>query len=275
MSVFGKISKGLKDNLGISNSITAPADLLTGGAVSRALGGSGSISQGIVGDLSAGIKPGEFRAADPGQLRTNTEAYLNPSVDQFYSLGQQSISAPNIDPAFRNYQLGLAQQLQQQASGQGPSIAQMQLQQATDRTMGQSAGLIRAATGATPGLAGRTAALLGAQQLGAAGNASGQLRLQEQQQAQQALAGLSAQARGADIDTGAMSLDAQKATAANRLAAAAGGADVRGQLAGMEEGIYNAQNGAAGATTAGKNQFKGQVLGSLASLGATYAGAKS
>lgn len=126
---------------------------------------------------------------------TTTNAY-QPLVGQLQGMA----NGDNIDPAFRNYQLGLAQQLQQQASGQGPSIAQMQLQQATDRSLNQSLGAIRSATGANAGLSARTAALAGAQQLGSAANASGQLRLQEQQQAQQALGTLTSQGRAGDQD---------------------------------------------------------------------------
>lgn len=127
-----------------------------------------------------------------------TQAF-DPLAQQFGQLANASQIQTNIDPAFRQYQMGLAQQLQQQAMGQGPSLAQLQLQQATDRTLNQSLGAIRAATGPNAALAGRTAALAASQQLGGAGNASAQLRLQEQQQAQQQLAGLSTQGRTADI----------------------------------------------------------------------------
>lgn len=126
---------------------------------------------------------------------TTTNAY-QPLVGQLQGMANGN----NVDPAFRNYQLGLAQQLQQQASGQGPSIAQMQLQQATDRSLNQSLGAIRSATGANAGLSARSAALASAQGLGAAANQSGILRLQEQQAAQQQLGALASQGRSADQD---------------------------------------------------------------------------
>ena len=120
---------------------------------------------------------------------------FNPLMDKAAQLGAQDA---NVDPAFRQYQLGLANQLQAQAMGQGPSLAQMQLKQATDRTLQQSMGMINAGLGSNPALAARTAALAGSQQLGQYGAQSGITALQQQQWAQSQLAGLSAQGRASD-----------------------------------------------------------------------------
>jgi len=131
---------------------------------------------------------------------TTTNAY-KPLADDASALYNQPGVQTNVDPAFRQYQLGLAQQLQQQANGTGPSLAQMQLQQATDQSLNNSLAAIRANGGPNGALNARTAALAGSQQLGAMGQNSAILRLQEQQQAQQALAGLANQGRQLDLGT--------------------------------------------------------------------------
>ncbi len=162
---------------------------------------------------------GANRAAAGGQLADMTTKAYRPLSDQLNQIG----TGQNVDPVFRDYQKGLAAQLQAQANGQGPSIAQMQLQQATDRTLNQSLGAIRSATGANAGLSARTAALAGAQQLGSAGNASGQLRLQEQQQAQQMLAGVAGQGRSGDdaaLGTRLRALDQQRGVIGDQISGA-------------------------------------------------------
>lgn len=122
---------------------------------------------------------------------------VNPAI----SSAKNAASAYSPDETFRQYQLGLAQQLQAQARGEGPSLAQMQLAQATDRSLQQALGAARSGLGSNPALAARTAALQASGTMGNAASQSAMLRLQEQQDAQRALAGLSGQARGMDIDT--------------------------------------------------------------------------
>jgi len=139
--------------------------------------------------------------------RTSTENMLADTVSNAYQPVQQGWetmygAAPiqaNIDPAFRQYQMQLAQQLQAQAAGQGPSLAQMQLRGATDQTMNNTIANMRAATGPNAALNARSVALAGAQQMGSAANQSAMLRLQEQQNAQNALAQVSAQGRQGNL----------------------------------------------------------------------------
>ena len=122
---------------------------------------------------------------------------------------------------FRARQLDLAQALSAQARGEGPSVAQMQLQQGTEAAIAAQRAMAAGAQSALQSreLA-RTTASLQQQQAAQAA----QLRLQEQLQAQQALAGLSESARGQDIglasqqalleqEAGRMNLEAQTAQA--------------------------------------------------------------
>lgn len=99
----------------------------------------------------------------------------------------------------RQAQMGLMQQLQAQARGEGPSLAQLQLQRGQESAMANAMAMGASQRGANQAGALRN---IGAQQAGiqqglAADSAA--LRLQEQMQAQQMLAGLTGQMRGQDI----------------------------------------------------------------------------
>lgn len=107
----------------------------------------------------------------------------------------QSAGVNGIDPTANGYNQSLAAQYAAQAQGKGPSLAQMQLQQATDANA--RAGLSMAATGRNPALGAYNA---GQNAAGANQQAAGQsamARLQEQYQAQQGLAGLTNQMQNA------------------------------------------------------------------------------
>lgn len=152
-------------------------------------------------------KFGPGRVGGENMLSDLTSNAYAPITQGYQDFNSQAPVSANIDPAFRNYQMQLAQQLQAQAAGQGPSLAQMQLQQATNQSMNNSLGLIRASTGANGALGARTAALAGAQQLGNYGLQSGVVRLQEQMAAQNALAGLYNQGRAGDQEAAGLQAD--------------------------------------------------------------------
>lgn len=243
----------------------AAIEQVTGGLLS---GAKQAVAGGALG--GAGIMSGtQVKSADPTAYQTASDGLLNPVADQFSQFGQNTNVTSNVDPAFRQYQLGLAQQLQAQANGQGPSVAQMQLQQATDRSLNQSLGAIRSATGSNAGLSARTAALAGAQQLGTAANASGQLRLQEQHQAQQQLAGVSNAGRTSDIATNGQSIQAQQATANAKLAGIQGLGGIRQAQLGTAQNIYGIQNGAAMQTSQNQNGRTNAVIGGLSNVAST------
>jgi hypothetical protein len=144
----------------------------------------------------------------------NRDAARIPGYDSFQSQlaagakGAAYRSAPQmqaatIDPTqqgqFRGMQMSLAQQLLAQSQGQGPSLAQMQLQQASDRNFSQALAMAQStrgagAAGAVRQLANQRASI--GQQLAAD---SGMLRLQEQQQAQGLLGQVAGTARNTDV----------------------------------------------------------------------------
>ena len=115
---------------------------------------------------------------------------------RFGALGNEA--ARQQDQA-RAQQMALINQLQNQASGLGPSLAQAQLQQATDRNMQQAMALGVSQRGAGQGAAlhniANQRAGIGQQMAGD----SAMLRLQEQLQARQMLGGLLGGMRGQDI----------------------------------------------------------------------------
>jgi len=169
-------------------------------------------------------KSAELQAGGRKTLSTAGADYLSgvsqtlSEADKRAKQAADVLMSANVDPEFRKYQQDLANQLAAQARGEGPSLAQTQLQQATDRTMAQSLGAIKAGMGSQGALAARTAALAGSSQLASQGAQSATLRLQEQQAAQDALASLSQQARGQDIQGSQLGLNAQIAQAQARQA---------------------------------------------------------
>lgn len=100
---------------------------------------------------------------------------------------------------FRKGQMQLMAQLQQQAAGQGPSLAGGQLSQGIEASIAaQQAALASARGGVNPALA-RQAMQTGAEMRGQEAMQAAQLRMQEQLNAQQALGTLAGQGRQQDI----------------------------------------------------------------------------
>jgi len=105
------------------------------------------------------------------------------------------------DP-FRQQQLALAQALQAQSEGQGPSLAQAQLQAATDRNIAQQQGMMASQRGLGAGLAARLGSQNAANINQQAAGESAQLRSQEQLAARSQLGDALQQGRAGDIGVG-------------------------------------------------------------------------
>jgi hypothetical protein len=104
----------------------------------------------------------------------------------------------NLENAFRARQERLANNLENVASGNAPSLAELQLKEQTDRNIDQSAGLIASQRGVNAGLATRLAVNQAANANQDASMRGAQLRLAEAIAARQELAGLSNQGRAQD-----------------------------------------------------------------------------
>lgn len=178
------------------------ADSKTGADFSQALGtvfyGDGS-SPGLIG----------------GTYGVNKDAWWEIAGDP-YRTGAAGVGARG--PSFngvpqdqtRMQQQNLIQMLQNQAMGRGPSLAQGQLQQATDRNMAQAFAM--GASGRGPGAA---AGAYNANNMAAMANQqaaadSAQLRMQEQLQTQGLLSSLLGQTRGMDQNLISAQLQDQK-----------------------------------------------------------------
>lgn len=177
---------------------------------------------------------------------------------------QQAARAASIQASRTgDEQTRLAQMLQAQALGQGPSLAQLQLQQATQANAAAGAGAIASQRGLNPALAAR---LISQQQ--AAGNqqAAGQaaqLRMQEQLGAQNQLAqALSAQRQG----------DVSQLAANSGLLGQAGGLENQASLgasninAGVSQQNTAVQQADAQANADRGSKMAGGLLGGVASV---------
>jgi hypothetical protein len=99
----------------------------------------------------------------------------------------------------RGYQSNLAAQLAAQAAGQGPSLAQAQLQAGTDRALQSQMAALGSQRGMNSGLGARLAAQGAGDMQTQLAQQSAQTRLGEQLQAQQGLGALTSNVRGQDI----------------------------------------------------------------------------
>lgn len=142
----------------------------------------------------------DFRAAAPKNDFQAQEATLDKT--NFSDAIQKARDAAVNGDAGSSTEAGqtaLVRALQAQMAGNGPSLAQRQLQQATEQIQQQAAGAVASQRGINPALAARQ--ILDAQN-NAAQNAAGQsatLRLQEQLSTQDRLAQALAAQRGQDI----------------------------------------------------------------------------
>ena len=144
---------------------------------------------------------------NPATYNANTSDYqaqlANLSESDYAKAIQQAqggaFAANGMSTQTAGQQAALAQALQDQAAGKGPSLTQMQLQQATQANAAQYAGAIASQRGINPALAarmvGQNAANMNQQMAGQSAIA----RLQEQMQARAQLGDVLGQQRAQDI----------------------------------------------------------------------------
>lgn len=139
----------------------------------------------------------------------------------------------------RQKQLQLAQALELQAAGQGPSVAEDQLRKAQERAIKTQMALAASST-ANPALAARQAALNIAEAQQVAGAETAALRIQEQKSAQEQLANVAGTARTQDIGVASEQAKlAQEAALSNQ--AASNVANIEQAKLTQEAGITNVQ----------------------------------
>lgn len=159
-----------------------------------------------------GMFGGNRTVQDPYAINPN--AYDMPGYNAWQTMLAQkgkeagSRNTINLNDAAqgRDIQMDLIQKLQAQARGEGPSIAQAQLQQATDQNVANTMALAASGRGAGAGGVAYNAQNQGAAARQKMAGDSGMLRLQEQMQAQNMLADVSGQMRGQDLSQQGLTL---------------------------------------------------------------------
>lgn len=167
-------------------------------------------SQAAQGDLSA------LYAAQLGQadVRAGTAATIGANerlsnvnigaVNTSAGLGNANqITATQLntnDAQFRNAQLGLTNQLYAQTLGKGPSLAANQYQQAAEGNLANQMAAAAAQGGRNSALVGRQAAMNAASQGQQTARDVANIRMQEQMNAQNQLAGVAQTGRSQEID---------------------------------------------------------------------------
>lgn len=235
---------------------------------------------GFIGSMFSDSKGAGYQAARAPIQHAVTQGQADTSYGQAQSgLEQQQafLNALAAQGGIGNQsnvfgqQQALANQLQQQALGQGPNPALAQLANATGQNVAQQAALLgsQRGTGNNVGMLARQAGQLGTQaQQGAAGQAA-VLQAQQQLAAQQALQQQQAQMAG--LATQQVGQQAGALTGYNQMAqneqqmllnaiAQANQAEV-----GMQSNINSANAGIAGINAQGQQQLLGGLMGGIGS----------
>lgn len=139
----------------------------------------------MVGNVLGGVTGGIMDASGA----RDTFSGQAPNITKQDLLSKLS-SAENAYGQITPAQQALAQALTAQSQGQGPNIAQLQLEQATNRNIEQNAGLLGSQRGMNPALASRLIAQNSARAGQEAAGQSGIMRAQQQLAAQSQLGGL-------------------------------------------------------------------------------------
>lgn len=148
----------------------------------------------------------EIKASEVGPAREIEASKIN-DIERVegYKLGDaELVSGIDVDASkqaeFRDLQMGLAKQLEAQTRGEGPSLAALQLKEATQQNIKEQLGIAASGQGVNSALAQRTAQYNIADLGQKSALQSAQVRMAEQLNAQSQLAGLTNQGRMSDIN---------------------------------------------------------------------------
>lgn len=201
-----------------------------------ALGGIGAGGLSGLGTVAAlGAIGGGLEQKDPAAMQQYTD--LANQAQQEYGR-QRQFMQDNIDPKRKD----LINQLAQQASGQGPSIAEAQLRGAFDKSLQQQLAMARSGRG-NAGLAARNVSNVAAQQGQNLAQQSAIARMQEQQMGQQALQS---------------AIQNEQAYATGTLGSALGS---QANAAQMQQGMRDRRDARFGQVLGGIGQIAGSIFG--------------
>lgn len=172
-----------------------------GAATGGVLGGPwGAAAGGVVGG-ALGLFGGSSSQQMPGMERRGADLLeqIRRSTDERNALQLGATQTSAGGQQFRQGQMDLVRQLQQQAAGKGPSLAGMQAAQTAQMSLAQQQAL---AAGAAPGneaLAARQAAMNAGNTMNGLAQTSAQARMAEQMNARSMLGNALGQGRGMDM----------------------------------------------------------------------------
>ena len=235
------LSRGDAEGAAISlgtGGLSSVDDAFLGGKVGQTLGAINPFKKPNLPSVRDPRKPADVQFNRPDLQNVQVSRTPGPAAGQIDFTPQQV--QMNVPGQFRDAQAGLLSQLQAQARGDAPSLAQMQLQQAQEANIAAQQAALASARGGPGGQAGlaRQAMQQGAAIQGQTAAQGAQLRLQEQLAAQAALGQLAGQAREQDIGVAGQqaALQQQYQQLAGQLAGQQAGFDTQAGIAGAQIG---------------------------------------
>ena len=224
-------------------------------AAQQGISGAGNRAAGLASALQK--QPTAFQTVAAPQVGAASQIAM-PEQVQAQQIAAGQAQAMMIDPAqiaaleraqaaaiqrgdeqgVRASQMALAQALEAQAAGTGPSLAEQQLARQNEQAIKQQLALAGSQRGMTPAMAQRQAAMnigtLAADQ----GARAAELRIQEQQAARAQLADVLGQTRGLDVNIASQQAQLQQQAALQNAAQANAQAQAQAQLA-QQAGLAN------------------------------------
>lgn len=196
---------------------------------------------------AVGGQSGFNAAPATGDAKFTNQIGLLPDIQQNKETFNDQLGSANTVNANQG---NLAQQLNAQSQGQGPNIANLQLQQATDQNNKQAAGAIASQRGMNPALAARQIQMQAAANNQQAAGQSGVLRAQQQLASQGALANVYGQQANENLT----------------------GAQLANQQLGINQGALTAQNNAIVGANDNANQINANTAANNASAAQSAGG---
>lgn len=217
---------------------TAQAGMQGAGANSRALADALQKNGTKADVVSAGNIANASRISLPQEVEAERIAVAQAQMQQAEAAriaelerAQAAAIQRGDEQGVRASQMQLAEALQSQASGAGPSIAEMQLQRQNEQAIRQQLALAGSQRGMTPAMAQRQAAINVANLSSEQGARAAELRIQEQQAARSQLADVLGQTRTMDVNLAAQQAQLDQQAVLQNAAQANQQATTQAQLA--------------------------------------------
>lgn len=224
------------------------------GAITNAFEGNQGFLNNIADQEELSANQAQKRNA---QVAGNTTLGPVPTASNTQLGPTATTAAPQVAQNGAVAQQQLIGQLQNQAAGRGPDVAQQELSQATQQSQAQQAALATTLGGRNPAMAQRQAQINDANTQQAAAGQAALTRVQEQQAAQTQLAGVAGTVQGQNLGEATLASGVAQGNTAAQNAAALAQAQLKQQttLANQAAGVtYGTQQGTMNQQTTLANQ---------------------